>query len=529
MTRETGGQPRDSADGESAGDAGSRPRSLDWPTRDLLAHRAAATPDRNAVVDVASGREWNYRQFDGAVAGTAAALAESVPEGSASRPRIALLASTRPAFVAAFHAGLRAGAQLVPLNVRLADSQLRDRVERVGPDLLVCEGDTEPRALDAAGCPVVSLDAPASADVTELPTVDGAVPASGTVDPARWERDETALLLFTSGTTGEPKCVRLTLGNLVSSATAAAFRLGVAPGDRWLDCLPVYHMGGLAPLVRCPLYGTTLLVQPGFDANRTADALAEWEATGVSLVPTQLHRLLADGWRPPDALDTVLLGGAPAEAGLVERALDAGVPVHPTYGLTEAASQVATATPDVARDHPGSVGQPLVVTEVTVVEEDEGMPLDRGETGELVVDGPTVTPGYLDAERTAAAFGEYGLHTGDIGYRDGDGRLWVLGRADDTIVTGGENVHPAAVEPVLCEHPDVTEAAVVGVPDEEWGERVGAVVVASGDVTAEGLRNFARERLAGYKVPRAVGFADELPRTPSGTVDREAVEELLEE
>jgi len=532
MTRDTGGRPTGSADEESAGDAGDGPRSLDWPTRDLLAHRAAATPDRNAVVDVANGREWSYQEFDSAVAGTAGALAETLDsselrDAAGERPRIALLASTRSAVVAAFHAGLRAGAQLVALNVRLAEPRLRERIERVDPDLLVCERDTERRALDAAGCPVVSLDAPASADVAELPAVDGAIRANETVDPARWGRDETALLLFTSGTTGEPKCVRLTLGNLVSSATAAAFRLGVAPGDRWLDCLPVYHMGGLAPLVRCPLYGTTLLVQRGFDAGRTADALAEWDATGVSLVPTQLQRLLADGWRPPDALDTVLLGGAPARAALVERALDAGVPVHPTYGLTEAASQVATATPDVARDHPGSVGQPLVVTAVTVLE--DGTPLDPGETGELVVDGPTVAPGYLDTERSAAAFGEYGLHTGDIGYRDGDGRLWVLGRADGTIVTGGENVHPAEVEPILCEHPAVTEAAVVGVPDEEWGERVGAVVVASGDVTADGLQKFARERLAGYKIPRAVGFVDELPRTPSGTVDREAVRELLEE
>ncbi len=505
MTRETGG----------------------WPTRGPLSYRAATTPGRTAVVDVASDREWSYRQFDDAVAGTAAALVASLPGGRESRPRVALLSSTRPAAVASFHAGLRAGAQLAPLNVRLAERELRARVERVGPDLLVCERDTEPAALDAADCPVVSLDAPSSADVERLPTVDGAAGAGEAVGPPRWERDETAVLLFTSGTTGDPKCVRLTPGNVVSSATASAFRLGVAPGDRWLDCLPVYHMGGLAPLLRCPLYGTGLLVQRGFDAGRTADAIAARRATGVSLVPTQLHRLLADDWRPPDSLDTVLLGGAPAGADLVERALDAGVPVYPTYGLTEAASQVATATPDVARDRPASVGQPLLVTSVSVV--GDGVPLDPGEAGELVVDGPTVTPGYLDAERTAAAFGEYGLHTGDVGYRDADGHLWVLGRADDTIVTGGENVHPGEVEPVLCEHPGVTAAAVVGVPDEEWGERVGAVVVTSGDVAADALQGHARERLADYKIPRTVRFGDELPRTHSGTVDRGAVRELLEE
>ncbi len=499
----------------------------DWPTRDLLAHRTAATPDRTALVDVASGREWSYRGFEAAVDGTAAALVDSLPEEATEgkRPLVALVASTRVATVAAVDAGFRAGARIAPLNARLSGRELRGRVSRVDPDLLVCERDTGDAARAVAECPVLSLDTPDAPDVGRLPTVEAE--SDPTVEPARWDREETALLLFTSGTTGQPKCVRLTPGNLVASASGSAFRLGVAPGDRWLDCLPIYHMGGFAPLVRCPLYGTTLLVQRGFDAGRTADAMADHEATGVSLVPTQLRRLLEDGWRPPASLETVLLGGAPAGADLVERALEAGVPVYPTYGLTEAASQVATATPDIAREHPESVGHPLVVTEVTVV--DDGVPVETGGTGELVVDGPTVTPGYLDDGRTAEAFGEYGLHTGDIGYCDADGRLWVLGRTDDTIVTGGENVHPAEVEPVLTGHPDVTDAAVVGVPDEEWGERVGAVVVAADDLTPDDLRGFARERLAGYKVPRAINVATELPRTPSGTVDRDSVQDMLDD
>jgi O-succinylbenzoic acid--CoA ligase len=496
---------------------------VDWPVRDLLTHRRAATPGRSAVVSATDGREWSYREFDRLVDATAARLAASLPDST--RPRVALLATTRVASVAAIHAALRAGARLVPLNARLAERELRGQVGRVAPDLLVCERGTEAVARSVADCPAVSLDAPASDGVGRLPTVEGDSDRDA-VDPARWDRHETAVLLFTSGTTGEPKCVRLTLGNLVASATASAFRLGVAPGDRWLDCLPVYHTGGLAPLVRCPLYGTALLVQEEFGAGRTADAVARLGATGVSLVPTQLRRLVDDGWRPPGSLEAVLLGGAPANGTLVERALDAGVPVYPTYGLTEAASQVATATPAVAREHPESVGQPLVFTEVTVV--DSGVPVGAGETGEIVVDGPTVTPGYLDDGPTGTAFGEHGLHTRDVGYRDAEGRLWVLGRADDTVVTGGENVHPAEVESVLRDHPDVAGAAVVGVPDEEWGERVGAVVVAAGDPTPDELRGFARERLAGYKLPRTVRFAEELPRTPSGTVDRGAVRELLD-
>jgi O-succinylbenzoic acid--CoA ligase len=251
--------------------------------------------------------------------------------------------------------------------------------------------------------------------------------------------------------------------------------------------------------------------------------------TGVSLVPTMLRRLLDAGWRPPERLRFVLLGGAPTPEDLVARCERLGVPVHPTYGMTETASQVATATPEQAFEHGDTVGQPLVFTDVTVV--DEGEPCDPGEHGELVVDGPTVTPGYLDDDRTAAAFGDAGLHTGDVGYRDADGRLWVLGRLDDTVVTGGENVHPGEVADAVREHPAVADAAVVGLADDEWGERVAALVVpdeaVAADLDVDLVEARCRERLAPFKVPKTWGVADALPRTASGTVDREAVRERL--
>jgi len=497
----------------------------DWPTRDPLAHRVAATPTRTAVVDTDAGREWSYREFDRLVATARARLEATLktaqPAPRRSERRVATLISTRVGFVTAFYATLRSGAQIVPLNVRLTERELASRLDRIDPALLLCEAATEQSAVAVGDCPIRSLDPPESESVTHL---QSGTAASDTGDPAEWDRHETALVMFTSGTTGDPKGVRLTLGNLVASATASAFRLGVSPSDRWLCCLPVYHMGGLAPLLRCPLYGTALLLQTEFDADGTAGALAEHEATGVSLVPTQLTRMLDAGWRPPRRLDSVLLGGAPARRELVERALDLGVPVFPTYGLTEAASQVATATPGTARSAPGTVGEPLVVTDLRVVDAD-GTTLDRGETGELVVDGPTVTPGYLDEDRTESAFSEHGLHTRDVGYVDGDGRLWVLGRADDTIVTGGENVHPREVVDVLRDHPAVEDAAVVGLSDEEWGQRVGALIV--GDAEPAAVEPFVRDRLAGYKLPKTWATVPELPRTPSGTVDREAVRERL--
>ncbi|MFC6730841.1 AMP-binding protein, partial [Natronoarchaeum mannanilyticum] len=258
---------------------------------------------------------------------------------------------------------------------------------------------------------------------------------------------------------------------LLASAVASAFRLGVAPDDRWLCCLPMYHMGGLAPVLRSTLYGTTVVLQSEFDAERTPTVARERGVTGVSLVPTMLQRILDRDAAPdlPDTLRFVLLGGAPAGADLIADCERRDVPVHPTFGMTETASQVATATPREAFEHEGTVGRPLFGTTVTVVDED-GDPLPAGETGELVVDGPTVTPGYYgDSAATEASFGAHGLHTGDVGYRDDGGRLWVLNRRDDRIVTGGENVDPGEVVGALREHPKIRDAAVVGLDDAEWG------------------------------------------------------------
>jgi O-succinylbenzoic acid--CoA ligase len=195
--------------------------------------------------------------------------------------------------------------------------------------------------------------------------------------------------------------------------------------------------------------------------------------------------------------------------------------------MTETASQVATARPEEVFADPETVGAPLVVSDVTVLD-DDGHPLPAGERGELVVDGPTVTPGYLDDDRTAAAFGEHGLHTGDLGVRRADGTVRVVGRVDDMLVTGGENVHPSSVVDALEAHPDVAAAAVVGLDDPEWGDRVAALLVPAGDdLDREAVLGWLRDRVASYAVPKTVAVADALPRTASGTVDRDAVRERL--
>ncbi|AFO58324.1 class I adenylate-forming enzyme family protein [Natrinema sp. J7-2] len=527
---------------------------IGWPTRDLVTHRVAATPQRTVLRDVETDTEWSVRDLDRRVERVACALEDRVLEGNGSErggpERIGFLIDTRPAFVTLFFAAMRIGTTVVPLNVRETAGELAAKADRAAVSAVVCERETEAAAIELAtetegeGVDIVSVDEPEregtrSLGPLEPSTVPGSDLESRSVEPRTLECDETHLLMFTSGTSGEPKGVRLTVGNLVASATASAFRLGLRPGDRWLCCLPMYHMGGLAPVVRSVLYGTTVVIQREFDAEATARVLDDG-VTGVSLVPTMCKRLLDAGWEPADALRFVLLGGAPASEELLERCRRTDVPVYPTYGMTETASQIATATPAETEAHAGTVGQPLVGTDVSVVDE-TGATVEPGEPGELVVSGPTVTPGYLDDERTATAFGERGLHTGDIGYRDADGRLWVLNRRSDRIVTGGENVDPGEVVAALRDHPRIDDAAVVGLADEEWGERVAALVVPDPATTRRtgpdaerllepgSLLAHCDERLAGFKRPKTIGIADVLPRTASGTVDREAVRERLRE
>ena len=496
---------------------------VDWLTHDPITHRVAATPERTALIDVATDTAWTFREYDRRIDRVAAGLESAALDGE----RIGVLMNTRPGFAALFFAAMRTGTPIVALNVRETTAELAANVTRTEPAAIVCERETEAAALavaaDTGSTDVYSVDDP---ERDRTGALDAAGTSAPSIDPVELERDDMQLIMFTSGTAGEPKGVRLTVGNLIASATASAFRLGVDRDDRWLCCLPMYHMGGLAPVVRSALYGTPVVIQREFDSNATARVLEDETITGVSLVPTMCKRLLDAGWEPTDTLRFVLLGGAPASSDLLERCQERDVPVCPTYGMTETASQIATALPEAVAVHEGTVGQPLLFTEVSVVDE-TGTLLEPGQQGELVVSGPTVTPGYLDDSHTAAAFGERGLHTGDVGYRDEDGRLWILNRRSDRIVTGGENVDPGEVVAVLRDHPRVEDAAVVGLADEEWGERVAALVVPAGDLEPRALLTHCDESLAGFKQPKTIGIVDALPRTASGTVDRSAVRSRL--
>jgi O-succinylbenzoic acid--CoA ligase len=486
--------------------------------RDWLAQRARVTPTATAVVDAASGEAVTYAALDDRVEELAGRLSAF---GLGVEDHLGVVAETATAYVELVHAAMRLGTVLVPLHARHTAEELADRGARADVSAVVCDATTEAVAVEAFD-EVATVDVPAHG-ATALADLDPA-----TFDLPSWDSESPILLVSTSGTTGAPKVVGLTAWNLLCSAAASSWRLGVLPTDRWYCVLPMSHMGGLAPVYRSVLYGTAVVVAtPGsFDPARALEEMRTHGVTGVSLVPTTFSRLL-DAGEFPDSLRFVLLGGAAAPDDLVQRALDRDVPVCPTYGMTEAASQIATARPEDVAASVGTVGNPLMFTDVTVVDEN-GVALPPGEHGELVVAGPTLTPGYYgDPSATAAAFGQHGFHTGDAGYVDTEGRVHVLNRLDDRIVTGGENVDPGEVADVLRTHPRVEDAFVTGLPDDEFGQRVAAVV--AGQVTVDALDAHARESLAGFKLPREWTVVESLPRTASGTVDREAARALLRE
>lgn len=499
------------------------------PTRDPLAHQAATRPTHVALE--ADARRWDYAGLDAEVSGMARRLLGALARGghdasAAPAPRIASLLpnNAEPAFLV--HASARAGAVLVPLNTRLSAAELAWQLGDARPALLVAHAQTAPLAAAA----LAELDEAAR---PRLVVADGAMlldtaQAAGVALPPWPAPDAVRTIVYTSGTTGRPKGALLTFANHWASADASARNLGVRRNDRWLACLPIFHVGGQAILLRAALYGITAVVHDGFDAVRVNRAIDEDGVTHVSLVGATLQRLLeARGDRAaPPTLRCVLLGGGPAPRALLERAVRAGIPVVQTYGLTETASQVATLAPAEALARVGSAGRALPPNEVRVAHTD-GRALPTGEAGEILVRGPVVMAGYLDrpAESARALAGGW-LHTGDVGTLDADGYLTVLDRRDDLIVSGGENVYPAEVEAALLALPDVAEAGVIGVADARWGQRVVAVVRGrdGAAVNGEALRAACRAQLAGYKVPaeiRVVGEA--LPRTASGKLRRAAL------
>jgi len=434
-----------------------------------LAQRSQSCPDRVALI--AGGEQMTYAQLDEEAERAARRL---VAYGVRRGGTVAVTTAGTRQNVVLIHALMKTGAVLLPLSPKLSEAERAAAVE--------------------ASRVSVDLD-----DASRLTQTEADMPLLGEHDMS-----DLHCRILTSGSSGTPHTVGLTYGNHLFSAMGSAFNIGVNPEDRWLCALPISHISGLSIVMRSVIYGTTIVLQDGFNTGDIRRAIEDDGVTLISMVSTMLLRLLEEevDLSSPRA---ILVGGGPVPQGALEEALSRGASVIQTYGLTETCSQVTTLEVKEARRKVGSVGRPLLTSHLRI------------QDGEILVQGPTVSAEALD--------GDGWLHTGDVGRIDEDGFLYVEGRTDEMIITGGENVSPGEVEDALVRHPEIVEAAVVGRPDPEWQQAVTAVVVlsAGSNLGLEAIREHCAGLLASYKVPKRVEIIDELPRTTSGKLMRSAL------
>ncbi|MBW3632331.1 MAG: o-succinylbenzoate--CoA ligase [Chloroflexi bacterium] len=460
-----------------------------------------------------ANNHWTYADLHRSTSLAAAILADARGQEAG---RIGILSANRPGFVFAVHAATRIAAPIVPLNWRQTSEeiawQLRNSTVRV---LVVDDERVDLASRACAGLPITIV---AMKDLERA----SVLPKSLNGEEPRIDLGQEAAVIYTSGTSGRPKGARISYGNLWFSAIGSALHLGHRSDDVWLAAMPLFHVGGLSILFRAVIGALPVVLQKRFDPESMISAIAEG-ATLVSVVPFMLQRMLEvhGDARWPASLRRVLVGGSSTPPSLIEECLRLGIPVAPTYGLTEATSQATTLLPEEAVSKPFSSGLPLPLTEVRIIASSGAA--SPGESGSIEIRGPTLFAGYLgDEDRSAGITADGWFQTGDVGYMDDEGFLYVVDRRDDLIISGGENVYPAEIERVLRGHPSVVDAGVIGVKDGDWGSRPVAAVVWRGDpeTAAANLLRHCEERLAGYKIPDHILLLPELPRSTSGKLLR---------
>lgn len=464
----------------------------------FLIQRAYVTPERTALSF--EGEKWTFRELYEMAHLYAQKLTElGVAEGHV----IGINMKNRPEMVFTIHALLLIGAKIVLLNTRLTDREKEWQLEDAQADFLISENEM---LLDISVLRLEQLEKAKAKSFEEKKNLSF---------------NQTATIMYTSGTTGKPKAVQQTMGNHYWSAIGSALNLGLRDDDKWLCFMPLFHISGLSILLRSVIYGIETVLQKGFDPVQANEAIWKEKITICSVVTNTLTRMLEDlGERTyPEEFRCMLLGGGSAPMALLKKATDKNTPVFQTYGMTETCSQIVTLAPEDATRKLGSAGKPLLPCEIKIIV--DGRIAAVGVPGEIAVKGPNVTPGYLHG-RAPESFQDGWFYTGDIGYIDEEGYLFVIDRRSDLIISGGENIYPAEIESVLMEHPFVKEAGVIGLSDDEWGAVPAAVIVPhpASHLQQTEIIEFCESRLARYKIPKKVVMGKELPRNASNKIVR---------
>lgn len=490
---------------------------MELKMQNWLDKRAALTPDRIAVIE--EGRTFTFSMLQKHSMETANKLREvGVKEGD----HIGILIQNNLGGVEIILALNYVGAVIVFLNNRLTSTELSWQISDSNAEKLIVDPELMKQALEIeTSIPMISLD--------EIKAVKhGNYPVKKEIS-----LNDFHSMIYTSGTTGNPKGVMLTYANHWWSAIGSSLNLGLHENDRWLMALPLFHVSGLSILIRSIIYGISIVVHKKFDPVKVNQSIRENAITMMSAVSTMLSDMLdhdhGEGF--PDYFRCMLLGGGPAPKPLLEKCVERNIPVYQTYGMTETASQIVTLSSEYMLEKLGSAGKPLFPAQLKIV--DDERELENNEPGEIIVKGPNVSTGYYShATGTITEIQKGGwLYTGDIGYIDKEGFLYILDRRSDLIISGGENIYPAEIEAVLLSHKAVRDAGVIGKDHKKWGKVPIACIQLYPDyvVSKEDILFHCKQRLAQYKVPVEVHFLPELPRNAAKKLLRRKLKEILQE
>ncbi|WP_106496832.1 o-succinylbenzoate--CoA ligase [Lentibacillus sp. Marseille-P4043] len=466
-----------------------------------LTKQAYLSPDQPAIEHV-NGEIITFLKLKERSQAFAKKLASS---GVKKGAHIGILSDNNTSMVIAIHALSYIGAVSVMLNTRLTKEELTYQIDDAAISLVLTSDSLEEDAMD------LPVSVKTFSEIDNLLEMDVALLTEINLD-------DTFTIIYTSGTTGFPKGVIHTYGNHWWSAIGSALNLGLSANDKWLATLPIFHIGGLSIFIKSVIYGMPVYILEKFDEIIVHDAILQRGVTIVSVVTVMLQRLvnLIGEEHYPETFRCMLLGGGPAPRPLLEKAKASHIPVFQSYGMTETSSQIVTLSPKDALDKIGSSGKPLVPAQLRIAKTEESP------VGEIFVKGPMVTNGYFNkTEATLKSIHDGWLATGDLGYVDEEGFLYVVDRRKDLIISGGENIYPTEVESVLSGMTQISEVGVVGSDDDTWGQVPVAFIVAQDEkVTKEEIITYAKKRLAKYKLPKQIHFVDHLPRNASNKLVR---------
>jgi len=493
-----------------------------WPTLQALRNG-----DRTAFIDAETGAALTHRDLDRRTNALADALRQ---RGVRQGDRVATLTLNSPQMMEILFATAKVGAIGVPINFRLSAPEVRYVLQNSGASILFASSSLSATASEAAEGTFVreQIAVPTAAERTEGgESAYEQLVASGDTHRHEFDisSDDVCLIMYTSGTTGRPKGAMLTHRNIQWNVfNSLGFGAGIGREDITLSAAPLFHIGALGVHTLPFAYlGACTVIMETFTPDKWLEAAERHHITKAFLVPAMWAAIAHSpslATRDLSALTFAVSGGAPCPIVVIKALQEQGMAFTEGFGMTETAPVAACLQPEDVIDHAGSIGRPVAHMDFRIVDE-QGHEAPTGQIGELAVRGPNVFVGYWDnPEATAEVFRGDWFHTGDLGTVDEDGFYRLVDRLKDMIITGGENVYPIEVEQVIYEHPSVNEVAVVGVPDERWGEAVVAVVAPTPDsgLDPDELIEWTRARIAHFKAPRRVEIVEQLPRNATGKI-----------